>query len=74
MLKIAFMLTLFVSCAYAADVKEERLDNGLHVLLKRVEGMPLVSVWSWIHVGSANECHGTTGAAHWCENMNFKGR
>lgn len=73
MLKIAFMLTIFVSCAYASEVREERLENGLRVLLKRVEGMPLVSVWSWIHAGSANEFPGITGAAHWCEHINFKG-
>jgi zinc protease len=73
MKKFAFVLMLFVSSAYAAEVREERLDNGLHVLLKRVEGMPLVSVWSWIHAGSANEYPGITGAAHWCEHMNFKG-
>lgn len=57
----------------AGEVREERLDNGLHVLIKRVEGLPLVSVWSWIHAGSANERPGITGAAHWCEHMNFKG-
>ncbi|MEJ2744178.1 MAG: pitrilysin family protein [bacterium] len=73
MLKIAFILMFFVSCVYASEVREERLDNGLHVLLKRVDGMPLVSVWSWIHAGSANECPGITGVAHWCEHMNFKG-
>ncbi|MDD5557484.1 MAG: pitrilysin family protein [bacterium] len=55
------------------NVREERLPNGLTVLLRRVEGMPLVSVWSWIHAGSANEEPGCSGAAHWCEHMNFKG-
>jgi zinc protease len=57
----------------AAEVREERLDNGLRILLKRVEGMPIVSVWSWVRAGSANERPGITGAAHWCEHMNFKG-
>jgi len=61
------------ACCLGSDVREERLDNGLRILLTRVEGMPLVSVWSWVHAGSANECSGITGAAHWCEHMNFKG-
>ena len=61
------------ACCFGSEVREERLDNGLRVLFSRVEGMPLVSVWSWVHAGSANECPGITGAAHWCEHMNFKG-
>ena len=65
---------LFINaCCLGSDVREERLNNGLRVLLRQVEGMPLVSVWSWVHAGSANECPGITGAAHWCEHMNFKG-
>ncbi|MCX6356909.1 MAG: pitrilysin family protein, partial [Candidatus Aureabacteria bacterium] len=76
MLKLLLMTgasLLLASPLSAASVREERLDNGLRVLLKRVEGLPLVSVWSWIHAGSANEGPGITGAAHWCEHMNFKG-
>ncbi|MCX6354435.1 MAG: pitrilysin family protein [Candidatus Aureabacteria bacterium] len=75
MIRIAFSIAILAafSGAAIAGVREEHFENGLHLLLKRVEGLPLVSVWSWVHVGSANECPGITGVAHWCEHMNFKG-
>jgi zinc protease len=34
---------------------------------------PLVSVWTWYHVGSKDEGPGRTGVSHWVEHMNFKG-
>lgn len=68
------VLIVVLACGWAdTGVTEYWLPNGLQVLLKKVEGMPLVSVWSWIHAGSANERPGITGVAHWCEHMNFKG-
>jgi len=74
---IKFALTIVFLLSFSglalAGVREERLSNGLRVILKRVEGLPIVSVWSWVHAGSANECPGITGVAHWCEHMNFKG-
>ena len=57
----------------ARRVRQVCLANGLNVILRRIEGAPLVSVWSGIHAGSANERPGITGAAHWCEHMTFKG-
>lgn len=54
-------------------VREHVLDNGLRVLIKPVPTIPIVSVWCWYAVGSANERPGLTGAAHWVEHMNFKG-
>lgn len=57
----------------APEVIEERLDNGLRVLLAPMHAAPLVSVWCWYHVGSKDEAPGTTGASHWVEHMNFKG-
>ncbi|MEI6632432.1 MAG: pitrilysin family protein [Chlamydiota bacterium] len=61
------------SAPRAQEIRQVRLENGLTVILRRVEGAPLVSVWIGIHAGSANECPGITGAAHWCEHMAFKG-
>ena len=49
------------------------LDNGLRVMLRPVNFAPLVTVWSWYHVGSKNEAPGITGSSHWVEHMNFKG-
>ena len=74
-------IAVFVLCAAAAGgsavvaqpARQITIDNGLRVILRPVGGLPLVSVWSFIHAGSANECPGITGAAHWCEHMNFRG-
>lgn len=52
---------------------EERLANGLTVLVQEVHTAPLASVWCWYRVGSKDEGPGTTGVSHWCEHMNFKG-
>jgi zinc protease len=49
------------------------LENGLKVMLRPVNFAPLVTVWSWYHVGSKNEAPGITGVSHWVEHMNFKG-
>ncbi len=52
---------------------EERLDNGLRVLVRPVNTVPLVSIWCWYHVGSKDEHPGLTGISHFVEHMNFKG-
>lgn len=49
------------------------LENGLKVLLLEEHTAPLVSVWCWYKVGSADELPGFTGVSHWVEHMNFKG-
>lgn len=54
-------------------VREERLDNGLKVLLRPIPGPGVVSLWCWYRVGSRDERPGITGIAHWVEHMNFKG-
>jgi zinc protease len=51
----------------------DQLPNGLKVVVKEVHTAPLVSVWCWYRVGSADEGHGLTGVSHWVEHMNFKG-
>ena len=54
-------------------VNEHKLDNGMRVLVQPVQGVPIVSVWCWYHVGSKDEVPGCTGVSHWVEHMNFKG-
>jgi zinc protease len=56
-----------------AAVHEERLDNGLKVLIQSVHAAPLATVWCWYRVGSRDEIPGVTGVSHWVEHMNFKG-
>jgi zinc protease len=55
------------------DVREERLDNGLKVLIQPTRHAPVVSTWIWYRVGSRNERTGITGISHWVEHMLFKG-
>lgn len=62
-----------MSVPFLDGLREERLDNGLRVLVRPVRTAPLVSVWCWYHVGSKDERPGLTGASHFVEHMNFKG-
>jgi zinc protease len=49
------------------------LPNGLHVILHEDHSVPLVTVNTWYHVGSANERPGRTGFAHLFEHLMFMG-
>jgi zinc protease len=57
----------------ATSLHQRVLDNGLRVIVQPVHTAPLVSVWTWYHVGSKDEAPGLTGVSHWVEHMNFKG-
>lgn len=54
-------------------IHEERLANGLHVILHPDPSVPVVAVEVMYHVGSKNESPGHTGLAHLFEHMMFKG-
>jgi len=49
------------------------LPNGLHVILHEDHSVPLVTVNTWYHVGSARERTGRTGFAHLFEHLMFMG-
>jgi zinc protease len=49
------------------------LPNGLHVILHEDHSVPIVTVNTWYHVGSANELQGRTGFAHLFEHLMFMG-
>jgi zinc protease len=49
------------------------LPNGLDVILHEDHTLPLVSVNTYYHVGSANEKPGRTGLAHLFEHLMFEG-
>ncbi len=49
------------------------LPNGLDVILHEDHTLPLVSVNTYYHVGSANEKPGRTGFAHLFEHLMFEG-
>jgi len=49
------------------------LPDGLRVILHEDHSVPLVTVNTWYHVGSANERPGRTGFAHLFEHLMFMG-
>jgi len=52
-------------------VHRYRLENGLEVLLLVDPSAPVVSYFTWFHVGSRHEKPGKTGLAHLFEHLMF---
>ena len=52
---------------------DERLPNGLRLIVSQDGLAPVVAVNVWYHVGSANEVPGKTGFAHLFEHLMFQG-
>jgi zinc protease len=59
--------------AFALEVQEHRLANGMKVLLVESPKAPVVTVQIWYKVGSRNEVMGRAGLSHMLEHMMFKG-
>ena len=59
--------------SFEEKVTEHRLDNGLTFLIYERPGAPVVSFYTYVDVGSAQEVPGITGLAHMFEHMAFKG-
>ena len=57
----------------AIGYTEFTLDNGLHVVLHRDNGTPIVTVGVMYHVGSKNERPTQRGFAHFFEHLLFEG-
>jgi zinc protease len=53
--------------------KQFRLDNGLTVILRKDNSVPVVAVDVCYHVGSKDERKGKTGFAHLFEHLMFEG-
>ncbi|MGQ0678491.1 MAG: M16 family metallopeptidase [Actinomycetota bacterium] len=49
------------------------LDNGLEVILRKDDRVPVASVNLWYHVGAADDGPGRTGYAHLFEHMMLQG-
>src|SRR5262245_63728702 len=49
------------------------LPNGLRVILHEDHSVPIATVNTWFHVGSAREKPGRTGFAHLFEHLMFMG-
>jgi zinc protease len=72
MLLILFVL-LFDTHAFALDVAEYNLKNGLKVLILEDHKAPTATFQVWYRVGSRDENTGKTGLSHLLEHMMFKG-
>jgi zinc protease len=59
------------SAAFALEVQEHRLANGMKVLLVESPKAPVVTVQIWYKVGSRNEVMGRAGLSHMLELMMF---
>ena len=56
-----------------AQVEKLTLNNGLRVVLEKVDFFETVSIGFWINVGSKDELPEENGYAHFIEHMLFKG-
>ncbi|MDQ1445461.1 MAG: hypothetical protein QOI20_1925 [Acidimicrobiaceae bacterium] len=57
----------------AFELTDERLDNGLRLILSEDHAAPVVAVNLWYNVGSRHEPEGRTGFAHLFEHLMFEG-
>ncbi len=67
------LLTLSSLPAWAGQVLEEELENGLRIVVMENAATPTVSVNVFISAGSLDENEQTTGLAHFYEHMFFRG-
>ena len=59
--------------SFEKRLTEHRLPNGLTFLIYERPGAPVVSFYTHVNVGAAQEVPGITGMAHMFEHMAFKG-
>lgn len=57
----------------AIHIRQEKLANGLTVVLVEDRSRPLINLQVWYHVGSKDEQTGRTGFAHLFEHLMFLG-
>lgn len=70
---LAFLLALLPAVAFAENIHEFKLDNGMRVIVQEDHRAPVVVSQVWYRAGSLDEFNGTTGVAHVLEHMMFKG-
>ena len=66
-------LALLSATAYAAEIEEFKLSNGLRIMVREDHRSPVVVSQVWYRAGSMDEVNGKTGVAHVLEHMMFKG-
>ena len=67
------LLVLGVPSLVSANPFEQRLSNGLRIIVKEDHRAPTAVHMVWYRAGSVDETNGTTGVAHVLEHMMFKG-
>jgi len=55
------------------DILKFKLDNGMNVFVKKIDGLGLVALDMWVHTGTKNEDESVCGISHFLEHMIFKG-
>ncbi|MEW6445291.1 MAG: pitrilysin family protein [Pseudomonadota bacterium] len=76
MLRGLFLIAGLLACPLAGAapiVHEDRLANGLRILVQEDHRAPVVTSQIWYKVGSGDEPGGQTGISHMLEHMMFKG-
>jgi zinc protease len=61
------------SAEYMDNVTEQRLDNGMDIILAENHKAQVISFQVWYRAGSRNDVWGKTGLAHVFEHLMFKG-
>jgi predicted Zn-dependent peptidase len=56
-----------------STVSQQKLKNGLTVIVMERHDAPVASFLTWVNTGSADDPKGYTGLAHMFEHMAFKG-
>jgi predicted Zn-dependent peptidase len=72
-LGLALPATAIDLATFEKGITVEKLDNGLTVVVYERPKAPVVSFFTHVDVGSAQEVPGITGLAHMFEHMAFKG-
>ncbi|RPI36720.1 MAG: insulinase family protein [Nitrospiraceae bacterium] len=70
---LVVLILLFHVHAYALNVVEHTLKNGLKILVVEDHKAPTATFQIWYRVGSRDENIGKTGLSHLLEHMMFKG-
>lgn len=54
-------------------IKKHTLDNGMRIVMEKIDYVRSASIGIWVNVGSNNENEETNGLSHFIEHMLFKG-
>lgn len=70
---VLFFLLGIKGMAYAQEVTDKTLENGMKIIVREDHRAPVVVNMIWYRAGSMDETSETTGVAHVLEHMMFKG-